>query len=74
MEAGMIVKEALQLPEGERAMLAERLLESLCRRSVESEAAWLSEAESRMAAFREGSIEAVDGLVAMNELRKMFPR
>jgi len=74
MEAAIIEKEALQLPESERAVLADRLLESLSRRPAELEAAWLRESESRMAAFREGRIEAVDGALAMAELRTMFPR
>ncbi|MEO8614757.1 MAG: addiction module protein [Luteolibacter sp.] len=69
MEAVVIEKEALRLPENERARLADRLLESLSRRPAELEAAWLLEADSRMTAFREGLIEAVAGPEAMAKLR-----
>ena len=74
MEAAIIEKEALQLSDCQRAVLADRLLESLSRRTGELEEAWICEAENRMAAFREGRIEAVSGLRAMAELRACFPR
>jgi hypothetical protein len=74
MEAAIIEKEALQLPESQRAVLADRLLESLSPRPAELEAAWLREAESRMTAFQEGKIEPVDGAEAMAQLRRTFPR
>ncbi|MEO5913363.1 MAG: addiction module protein [Luteolibacter sp.] len=70
----MIEKEALQLSESERALLADRLLESLSHRSAEMDATWVREADSRMAAFREGKVKAVAGPEAMAELRKRFPR
>jgi putative addiction module component (TIGR02574 family) len=73
MEA-VIEKEALRLPESERAVLAERLLESLIHRPEELEAACLREADSRMKAFRDGKIATVSGPEAMAELRKKFPR
>lgn len=74
MEAAIIEKEALLLPDSERAVLVDRLLESLSHRPAALEDAWLREADSRMAAFREGRIEAVSGLEAMAELRAGFPR
>ena len=74
MEAAIIEKEALQLPDSERAILADRLLESLSRRPAGLDAAWIREAENRMAAFREGLIEGIDGPRAMTELRDEFPR
>jgi Putative addiction module component len=55
-------------------MLADRLLESLSRRPTELDAAWIREADSRMVAFREGRIGAVDGPEAMAGLRGEFPR
>ena len=74
MEVAIIEKEALRLPESERAVLADRLLASLSHRPDELEAAWLQEADSRMEAFRNGKIAAVSGPEAMAELRKKFPR
>lgn len=74
MEAAIIEKEALQLPDSERAVLADRLLESLSRRPVGLDAAWIREADSRMAAFQEGRIASVDGPEAMAGLRAEFPR
>ncbi|MCP5543338.1 MAG: addiction module protein [Akkermansiaceae bacterium] len=74
MEAVIIEKEALQLPDIERAVLADRLLASLSHTPAELEDAWIREAESRLAGFRKGEIEAVSGPDAMAELRKRFPR
>ena len=42
--------EALRLPERERAVLADRLLESLVRLPSELEAAWIREADERIVA------------------------
>ena len=74
MEAAIIEKEALQLPEHERALLADKLLESLSPTTSGQEAAWIREADERMAAFRAGSIEAIPGPRAMEDLRKSFSR
>jgi putative addiction module component (TIGR02574 family) len=74
MEAAMIEKEALRLPDVERAVLVDRLLESLSRRPAALDAVWIREADSRMEAFREGQIEAVSGVEAMTDLRRKFPR
>ena len=74
MDAAILEKEALRLSDGERAVLAERLLESLSRRPSELEAAWIKEADDRMKAYRDGRIEAVPGPQAIGELRARFPR
>ena len=70
----MIEKEALQLPDCERAVLADRLLASLSRRPAGLDETWLREADERMAAYREGRIEAVSGPEALAELRKKYQR
>jgi putative addiction module component (TIGR02574 family) len=67
-------KEALQLSDCERAVLADRLLASLSRRPTGLDDAWLREADERMAAYREGRIEAVSGPEAMADLRGEFRR
>jgi len=74
MEAIMIEKEALQLSDCERAVLADRLLASLSRRPAGLDDAWLREADERMAAYREGRINAVSGPEALAELRMDFQR
>lgn len=72
MVAAMLEEEALLLPDMERALLAERLLESISPGSPEVREAWVREADERMRAFREGKIAAVDGPQAMAELCARF--
>lgn len=74
MEAVIIEKEALQLSDCERAVLADRLLASLSPNPPGLDESWLKEADDRMLAFREGMIEAVDGPEALAEMRREFPR
>lgn len=74
MEAALIEKEALQLPETERALLVDKLLDSLSRTTAEQETAWILEADERMEGFQEGRIEAVSGPQAMTDLRQRFSR
>ena len=72
MEMAIIEKEALRLPDGQRALLADRLIESLSGVTPALRQAWLAEADSRMEAFRRGEIQAVDGPEAMSALRARF--
>lgn len=72
MDAAILEKEALQLPDGERAVLAERLLESLSRVTSQTRDAWIHEADSRMKAFHAGELTAVDGPQALEDLRNRF--
>lgn len=74
MEAVFIEKEALRLSDIERAVLADRLLESLFRTSADLEEEWIHEAESRMLGFREKRIAAISGPEAMSDSRREFPR
>lgn len=74
MEAVIVEKEALQLSDFERAVLADRLLASLSQRPAGLDDAWLREADERMTAYREGRIEAVPGPEAMADLRGEFRR
>ncbi|HRQ87645.1 MAG TPA: addiction module protein [Bacteroidia bacterium] len=73
MELSVIEKEALQLPDTERAMLADSLLASLDK-SPDLRRKWSEEVEDRVAAYRRGDIEAVDGPQAMASLRARFRR
>lgn len=74
MDAAILEKEALLLPVAERAVLVERLMESLspCPSAVRE--AWIREADERMRAFRAGEITTVDGPKAMAELRKRYSK
>ncbi len=74
MDAAVIEKEALMLPEAQRALLADRLLESLSGSSQATVDAWLVEAESRWEAYQRGEIQAVDGPSAMAALKERFSK
>jgi len=65
-----IMKDALNLPPGARAMLADHLLESLdWEQQKEIDAAWGEEAERRMQEIRDGKVQTIDGEQVMQELR-----
>lgn len=74
MDAAIIQNEALQLPSEERAVLIDRLLESLEHTSPEIREAWVEESKSRIRAYEQGDIEAIDGEKALNELKNRFRR
>ena len=64
-------REALALPEEERARLAEQLLQSLAPgEDVDAEEAWLAEAEQRYRAYREGKMAARTAEQVLREARK----
>jgi len=58
--AETLLRQALELPPNDRAALVESLITSLDKPDAELDALWLKEAESRMAAYRSGELEAVD--------------
>ena len=65
-----IIKDALSLPPGARAMLADHLLESLdWEEQKEIDQAWAVEAERRMEEIRNGTVQTIDGEEVMQELR-----
>ncbi len=72
IDATILEKEAMQLPAADRAVLADRLIQSLSRTSPELRDAWVKEADSRMKAYRAGKIAAVEGPQAMADLRSRF--
>jgi putative addiction module component (TIGR02574 family) len=67
--AETLLRQALQLPPIDRAALVESLIISLDKPDSELDAIWLKEAESRMAAYRAGEIEAIDADEVFAELR-----
>jgi putative addiction module component (TIGR02574 family) len=65
-----IMKDALALPPGARAMLADHLLESLnWEQQKEIDAAWAEEAERRAQAIDEGRVKLIPGDEVLAELR-----
>jgi putative addiction module component (TIGR02574 family) len=74
IDTAIIEKEAMQLPDVDRALLADHLIQSLLRVPDGVRDAWVREANSRMAAYRAGEISTVDGTQAMAELRSRFSR
>ena len=63
-----LLRQALELPANDRAALIEGLILSLDRPDPAIDALWLEEAESRMAAYRSGELEAVDADQVFAEL------
>ena len=65
-----VLGAALALPPQDRAIVAERLLESLNEgNQAEIDAAWLAEVERRLEAFDRGEMKAVPAEEVMRSLR-----
>jgi putative addiction module component (TIGR02574 family) len=65
-----LLRQALELTANDRAALIEGLITSLDKPDPAIDALWLKEAESRMAAYRLGELEAVDADQVFAELGK----
>jgi putative addiction module component (TIGR02574 family) len=63
-----LLRQALELPPNDRAALIEGLIVSLDKPDPAIDALWLKEAESRMAAYRSGELDAVDADQVFAEL------
>jgi len=72
MDAAMIEQEALNLSTAERALLADRLLQTLDQEDANRLEQWGLEADRRLEAFERGEIEAVDGPAALAEIRQQL--
>ncbi len=70
MESVLIEKEAMKLPLVERALLVDRLLQSLDAERDLSIKAWTEVTEKRLEKFRAGEMEAFDGQAVIESLRK----
>ena len=68
--AKSILAQALKLSADERAALAESLILSLEKPDPSLDAAWLKEAEDRLAAYRSGELAAMDADQVFRELGK----
>jgi hypothetical protein len=74
MDFPVLEKEALQLTDRERALLADSLLVSLETGSGALRAKWMAESESRLRAYQSGLVSAVDGPETMASLRSRFAK
>jgi hypothetical protein len=74
MDAVIIETEALRMPESNRALLADRLLESLTQVSVAQREEWINESAERYEAYQQGKLQAVDGPGSIAVLREMFAK
>lgn len=69
MEAILIEREALRLPEGQRALLADRLLQSLNPDNDQILEAWAKEADARWEAWQRGEMSSENGPEVVARLR-----
>ena len=70
MDAAIIEREALSLTVAERALLADRLLQTLDQEDPERMERWGLEADRRLQAFERGEIASVDGPEAVAAIRR----
>jgi len=62
--------QAMALPGEARALLAERLVESLDQESIRE--IWLTEAKKRRDEVRSGRVKPIPGVEVMEEIRKLI--
>jgi len=74
MDVAVIEANAMQLKESDRAILADRLIQSITPVGGTLQKAWNAEIGSRMEAYRAGRIQAVDGRAAMDALLERFAK
>ncbi len=72
MDAAVLENEALKLTAPQRALLADRLMQTLGLPNARVMKAWASEGERRLAACRAGKLFAEDGETVVKSLRKRF--
>lgn len=65
-----LATKAMTLPGEARALLAEKLVESLDQESVRE--IWLTEAKKRRDEVRSGRVKAIPGAEAMKSVRKLI--
>jgi hypothetical protein len=68
-----LTEELLSLPSGSRALLADKLVESL-EFDTDSviEAVWVTEAKRRRDEFRNGSVQLIPGEEALAQVRQLI--
>jgi putative addiction module component (TIGR02574 family) len=66
-----LIREVLQLSPAERAALVDTLIMSLDAPDAVLDAEWLREAETRMAAYKAGKLNAVDAEHVFSEMEQI---
>jgi len=75
MDSATLANEALKLPPLERAQLIDALWSSLDPAEQNAiDKAWLLESQDRLAAFRAGQLEAIDGEEALRSIEDELRR
>ena len=72
MDAAVIENEALKLPAHQRALLADRLMQTFETPEIHIMKAWAAEGEQRLRAFQRGELTAEDGEAVVERLRRQF--
>ena len=68
-----LTEEILSLPSGSRALLADKLVESLeFDTNSAIQAVWLTEAKSRRDEVRDGSVQPISGEEALAQVRRLL--
>jgi len=69
----LLTKELLSLPSISRALLAEKLAESLeFDTDLNVQATWTAEAKRRRDEVRDGSVQTIDGEYALAQVRRLL--
>lgn len=72
--AEVLLRQVIQLPTSDRAVLIDGLISSLDTPDSSLDALWLKEAESRLAAYRSGELGAVGADQVFTALGTKFDR
>ncbi len=68
-----LTAELLSLPSASRALLADKLIESLeFDTDPVTQATWCTEAKRRRDEIRQGSVQAIEGEVALAQVRQLL--
>lgn len=67
-----LIEMAERLPIDEKAMLVDRLLDSMYPRQAEIDEMWSVEAERRVEEVRSGKVETIPGEQVFAEIRERF--
>lgn len=69
-----LIEMAEALPTAEKAMLVDRLLDSMYPRQAEIDELWRIEAERRVEEVRSGKVQTIPGEKVFEEIEKRFGR
>ena len=74
MEAAILEAEALKLPEYERALLVDHLQQSLSGSAIPYLEEHLAESRDRFDAYQSGAVAALDGDLAVSDIRSRLKK